>query len=119
MFHLTVADTHGALGGQASATRQWSLVGATHRALAIPREYCVRMFAAGSTTTQVAGAIGPALAGMVLTSHSVTLVYTAWGLLMAACVLGLLLVPRLKEFLTLGHDEIANWYCLLYPALFR
>lgn len=38
-----------------------SLVGATHRALAIPREYRVRMFAAGAMATQVAGALGPAL----------------------------------------------------------
>jgi len=96
-----------------------SLVGATHRALAIPREYRVRMFAAGSMTTQVAGAIGPALVGAALTRYSVTWVYTAWGLLMAACVLGFLAVPRLKEFLTLGHDEIADWYCRQYPAVFR
>lgn len=96
-----------------------SLVGAAHRALAIPREYRVRMFAAGSMTTQVAGAIGPALVGMALASYSVTWVYTAWGLLMAVSVLGLLIVPRLKEFLTLGHDEVGDWYRLQYPAVFR
>lgn len=95
------------------------LVGATHRALAIPRDYRVRMFAAASMSTQVAGAIGPALVGMALARCSVTWVYTAWGLLMAACVLGLLAVPRLKEFLTLGHDEIADWYRRQYPAVFK
>ena len=94
------------------------LVGATHRALAIPREYRVRMFAAGSMATQVAGAIGPALAGMALARYSVPAVYAAWGLLMAACVLGFLLVPRLKEFLTLGHDEVVDWYWRQYPAVF-
>jgi MFS family permease len=96
-----------------------SLVGATHRALAIPRAYRVRMFAAGSMTTQVAGAIGPALVGVALTHYSVTWVYTAWGLLMAACVLGFLAVPRFKEFLSLSHDEITDWYRRQYPSVFR
>lgn len=96
-----------------------SLVGATHRALAIPREYRVRMLAAGSMSTQIAGAIGPALVGMALASYSVTLVYAAWGLLMAICVLGFLAVPRLKEFLTLEHEEIVDWYRRQYPGVFR
>lgn len=95
------------------------LVGATHRALAIPQAYRVRLFAAGAMTTQIAGAIGPALVGWALTRHGVASVYTAWGLGMAACVLGLLAVPRLKEFLSLGHDEIADWYRLQYPAIFK
>lgn len=95
-----------------------ALVGATHRALAIPREYRVRMFAAASMTTQVASAIGPALVGMALARHSVTAVYGAWGALMAGCVLGFLLVPRFKEFLTLGHDEVGDWYRRQYPSVF-
>jgi len=56
-------------------------------------------------TAQIAGAIGPALVGMALVKHSVASVYTAWGLLMAACILGFLVVPRLKVFLSLDHDE--------------
>jgi MFS family permease len=96
-----------------------ALVGATHRALAIPQAYRVRLFAAGAMTTQIAGAIGPALVGMALARHDVARVYAAWGLLMATCVLGLLAVPRLKEFLTLGHDEIADWYRREYPAIFK
>ncbi|MCE4555611.1 MFS transporter [Pelomonas cellulosilytica] len=96
-----------------------SLVGATHRALAIPREYRVRLLAAGAMTTRVAGAIGPALVGAALVHHSVAHVYTVWGLMMAACVLGFLAVPRLREFLSLGHDEIADWYRRQYPAVFR
>lgn len=95
------------------------LVGATHRALAVPKAYRVRMFSANTMTTQLAGAIGPALVGMALASYSVAWVYTAWGLLMATCVLGFLVVPRLKEFLTLGHDEIVDWYRLQYPAIFK
>jgi MFS family permease len=96
-----------------------SLVGATHRALAMPKEYRVRMLAAGSMTTQTAGAIGPALVGAALTSFSVTWVYTACGLLMATCVLGFLAVPRFREFLSLRHDEIADWYRLQYPEIFK
>ncbi len=96
-----------------------SLVGATHRALAIPREYRVRMFAAGAMATKVSGAIGPALVGAALVRFDVSRVYTAWGLAMAVSVLGFLAVPRLKEFLSLGHDEVADWYRTQYPAVFR
>lgn len=96
-----------------------SLVGATHRALAIPQDYRVRMFAAGSMATQVAGAIGPALVGVALARFSVASVHTAWGLLMAGCVLGFLLVPRFKEFLALEHAQVADWYRVQYPGVFR
>jgi hypothetical protein len=95
------------------------LVGATHRALAIPKSYRVRMHAATSMTTQVAGAIGPALVGFALVHMSVAFVYALWGVLMAICVLGFLLVPRMKEFLTLRHDQIADWYQHQYPAIFK
>jgi predicted MFS family arabinose efflux permease len=116
------ASPHLVLLGLAAAgfcNASMSLVGATHRALAIPRDYRIRMLAAGSMITRVAGAIGPALVGMALARYSVTWVYTAWGLLMAISVLGFLAVPRLKEFLTLGHDEIADWYGREYPAVFK
>ena len=96
-----------------------ALVGATHRALAIPQTYRVRIFAASSMTTQVAGAIGPALVGVGLTHWSVNAVYTAFGLLMATSVLGLLRVPRLKEFLSLGHDAVVDWYLHQYPQIFK
>jgi len=96
-----------------------SLVGATHRALAVPQAYRVRMFAASSMSTQVAGALGPALVGVALAHHGVSAVYTVWGLLMAACVLGFLAVPRLKEFLTLDHAQATDWYRRQYPSVFR
>lgn len=95
------------------------LVGATHRALAIPQTYRVRMFAAASMSTQIASALGPSLVGWALARHSVAGVYTAWGLLMSTCVLGFLAVPRLKEFLALDHDEITDWYRRQYPSIFK
>lgn len=96
-----------------------ALVGATHRALAIPQNYRVRIFAASSMSTQVAGAIGPALVGIALTRWSVNAVYTAFGLLMATSVLGFLWVPRLKEFFSLGHEAAADWYAHQYPQIFK
>jgi MFS family permease len=95
-----------------------SLVGATHRALAIPQTHRVRVFAASSMATQVAGALGPALVGMALVHWSVDAVYTAFGLLMATSVLGFLWVPRLKEFLSLGHEHVVDWYLHQYPKVF-
>lgn len=94
------------------------LVGATHRALAIPQTHRVRIFAASSMSTQVAGAIGPALVGVALARWSVDAVYTAFGLLMATSVLGFLWVPRLKEFFSLGHEQVVDWYLHQYPKVF-
>lgn len=94
------------------------LVGATHRALGIPQSHRVRIFAASSAATQVAGAIGPALVGIALARWSVDAVYTAFGLLMATSVLGFLWVPRLKEFLSLEHEQVVDWYWHQYPEVF-
>lgn len=94
------------------------LVGATHRALAIPQSHRVRIFAASSMATTVAGAIGPALVGMALARWSVDAVYTAFGLLMAISVLGFLWVPHLKEFLSLEHEQVVDWYLHQYPKEF-
>ncbi len=96
-----------------------ALVGATHRALAIPQNYRVRIFAASSMSTQIAGAIGPALVGMALARWNINAVYMAFGLLMSTSVLGFLWVPRLREFLTLGHTEVVDWYGHQYPQVFK
>lgn len=76
------------------------------------------MLASGSVSTQVAGAIGPALVGVALAHWSVPVVYATFGALMAASVLGLLLVPRFKEFLALEHEHIEDWYARQYPHIF-
>lgn len=95
-----------------------ALVGATHRALAIPKSYRVRMIASGSVSTQVAGVIGPALVGVALAHWSVPVVYATFGALMSVSVLGFLLVPRFKEFLSLEHEHIEDWYARQYPHIF-
>ena len=96
-----------------------SMVGATHRALAIPQSHRVRMNAAGSMTTQIAGAVGPALVGAALVHWSVSVVYAGFGILMAMSVLGFVLVPRFKEFLELDHEHAVDWYSRQYPHLFN
>jgi|GEM_PF-465880 len=105
-----------AAGGFCNAAM--SLVGATHRMLAVPQNYRIRLSAASAMTTEIAGVIGPALAGMALAWWSVNTVYAGFGVLMALCVLGLTLVPRFKEFLTLDHADASDWYAKQYPTLF-
>ncbi len=95
-----------------------ALVGATHRALAIPRTHRVRMLASGTVATQIAGSIGAALVGATLSRWSVSVVYASSGILMAISVLGFLLVPRFKEFLELDHERVQNWYVKEYPQVF-
>lgn len=95
-----------------------ALVGATHRALAIPKSHRVRVLAAGSVTTQIAGATGAAIVGGALEHWDVSVVYAGFGILMAISVLGFCLVPRFKEFLELDHEEIVDWYPRQYPHVF-
>jgi hypothetical protein len=38
---------------------------------------------------------------------------------MAGSVLGFLVVPRFKEFLALEHAQVADWYRVQYPGVFR
>ncbi len=96
-----------------------ALVGATHRALAIPRAFRVRMLASTTMTTQIAGALGPAIVGLALVHWSVSVVYASFGVLMGISVLGFLFVPRLKEFFSHSHDEIVDWYSREYPEVFK
>jgi MFS family permease len=100
------------------ANASMALVGATHRALAIPQDFRVRILAASNMSTQIAGAIGPALVAMALTRWAVDVVYMAFGLMMAVCALGFLWVPRSREFLALDHEEVRNWYRHQYPEVF-
>ncbi|MBX9349437.1 MFS transporter [Chromobacterium vaccinii] len=95
-----------------------SLVGTTHRSLAMPADYRVRLYAVSALCTQAADAIGPALVGAALLHWSVTAVYAAAGLLMMASALGMLWVPRFREFLSLDHDRAKDWYRREYPQVF-
>ena len=95
-----------------------SLVGATHRALAIPTEFRVRMSSVNVMSTQIANAIGPALAGIALLHFPLDTVYPAFGLVAAVLASGFLLVPRSREFFGLGHEEVTGWYRREYPAGF-
>ena len=104
------------LGGFCNAAM--SLVGATHRSLALPKDYRVRLSAVSSMSTQLAGAIGPALIGAALLRYSVDMVYGMAGLLMAASCLGYLWVPRFRAFLSLEHEQAADWYRREYPQVF-
>ncbi|UTH75615.1 MFS transporter [Chromobacterium sp. IIBBL 290-4] len=108
----------GALLAAGFCNAAMSLVGATHRSLALPKDYRVRLYAVSALCTQTAGAIGPALVGAALLHWSVGAVYGAAGLLMMASVPGMLWVPRFREFLTLNHEQATDWYRREYPQVF-
>ncbi|MFC5474525.1 MFS transporter [Paraherbaspirillum soli] len=94
------------------------LIGLTHRTLAIPRDFRVRITAVNIMSTLVAGALGPAAAGAALTHWSVSHVYIAFGLASTVCATGFVLVPRFREFFSLDHEQVKDWYQLQYPQVF-
>ncbi len=94
------------------------LVGQTHRLLAIPQAFRARIGSVGIMVMTVAGAIGPALAGLALTQWSVSTVYVAFGLMAALSAFGFLFVPDFRTLLQLDHDQVKDWYALRHPELF-
>lgn len=94
------------------------LVGQTHRMLAIPQAFRARVNAVGMMSMTVAGAAGPALAGLALLQLSVPAVYASFGLLAACSALGFLLVPDFRTLLNLDHESARDWYARRHPELF-
>jgi len=101
------------------ANASMGLVGATHRSLAIPQDFRVRILAASMMTTQIAGIVGPTIAGAALTHWTVDNVYSCFGL--ATCLLasGFVLIPRSREFFALNHEQVKDWFRHEYPHAFK
>jgi hypothetical protein len=94
------------------------LVGMTHRMLARPLAFRSRMVAGAITTTQVASALGPALAGAALAHWNVGAVFACFGVLGGLLSLGLMLVPGFRHFMGLDHETAEGWYAKAYPHAF-
>lgn len=95
------------------------LVGLTHRTLARPPAFRARMFAGSAMTSQVAGSLGPAIAGAALAhGSSVQWIYTVFGLLAAGASLALAFVPGFKAFMALEPDAVEGWYGRVHPEAF-
>ncbi len=94
------------------------LVGMTHRMLARPQAFRSRMVAGAVTTTYIAGMIGPALAGIALLHAPVGRVFLAFGLVGALASLGLAVVPGVRAFMGLDHEQVDNFYGRNFPQAF-
>ena len=101
------------------ANASMGLVGATHRSLAIPQNFRVRILAASMMTTQIAGILGPMLAGAALTHWVVSKVYTCFGLATCLLAFGFVFIPRSREFFALNHDQVKDWFRHEYPDAFK
>ena len=69
-------------------------------------------------TTQVASALGPALAGAALVHWSVGAVFAAFGVSGGMLSLGLMLVPGFRHFMALDHQAAEGWYAKACPQAF-
>lgn len=101
------------------ANAAMGLVGATHRSLAIPQNFRVRILAASMMTTQIAGILGPMIAGAALAHWAVGKVYTCFGLATCLLAFGFVLIPRSREFFALNHDQVKDWFRHQYPQAFE
>ncbi|WP_410452548.1 MFS transporter [Paraburkholderia sp. UCT31] len=101
------------------ANASMGLVGATHRSLAIPQNFRVRILAASMMTTQIAGILGPMIAGAALTHWPVSKVFTCCGLATCPLAFGFVFIPRSREFFALNHDQVKDWFRHEYPDAFK
>jgi len=94
------------------------LIGMTHRMLARPQAYRGRMSSVAMMASQLAGSIGPAIAGMALAQYDLNAVYISFGLLGGAVAGAIAFVPGFKALITLDHAQVENWYAKQYPHAF-
>jgi len=94
------------------------LVGQTHRTLAIPEAFRARMAAGQMALAQVAAALAPLLAGLLLQRWAVASVYLLLAVGFCLSGLLLLLVPGLGPFLRMDHESVRGWYGRRYPEAF-
>lgn len=95
------------------------LIGQTHRTLAVPENYRARFSAINVMLVKIGSMLGPALAGALLHVLPLDRVYLIFALLHLATVLPMLLLPGLKAFLELDHEEVKDWYWRHHPEAFR
>jgi MFS family permease len=95
------------------------LIGMTHRMLARPQAYRGRMSAVAMMATQLAGSIGPAIAGVALAQYDLNAVYISFGVLGAAIAGAMAFVPGFKELISLDHAHVEDWYAKQYPHAFK
>ncbi|CAN5916874.1 hypothetical protein BH11PSE8_BH11PSE8_27070 [soil metagenome] len=100
------------------ANTMMALVGATHRSLAVPLDFRVRMTAVNMMSSQIASSIGVTLAGAALAQWSVGHVYSLFGVCAALGALLFLRIPRAAEFFALDHVQVVDWYKREYPVAF-
>ncbi|MDN3918840.1 MFS transporter [Roseateles violae] len=106
-----------AMLGACIATVQ--MVGQTHRMLAMPQAFRARMTAVNMMVMQIAGVLGPGLAGGLLLQGSVGGAYGLFGLGLFLVGLGYLWVPGYREFLNLPHAQAEGRYAREHPGLFN
>jgi MFS family permease len=94
------------------------LTGLSHRMLARPLAYRTRLTAVSFTLSSLGSSLGPALVGWALHHASLSTVYIACGLFAGGSALMLTRVPRFKEFMSLDHAQVADWYAREYPQAF-
>ncbi|OWY37995.1 hypothetical protein CEK28_13755 [Xenophilus sp. AP218F] len=96
-----------------------SLIGQTHRTLAVPEPYRARVSAINVLVAKLGGMLGPALAGILLQRWSQDAVYLFFAVFHLLTVPPMLRLPGVDRFLNLDHEEVKDWYLRQHPEAFE
>lgn len=96
-----------------------SLIGQTHRTLAVPEPYRARVSAINVLVAKLGGMLGPALAGILLQRWSLDAVYLFFAIFHLLTVPPMLRLPGVDRFLNLDHEEVKDWYLRQHPEAFE
>lgn len=96
-----------------------NLNGQTHRTLAIPAPYRVRLMAINVMSYQLASAIGAAITGWLLAAHiTPETLYVAYGAIILVVGVSFAWIPGYTHFMSLHHEKADCFYGKQRPDLF-
>jgi MFS family permease len=94
------------------------LVGQTHRMLAIPTSFRARMTSVQIMVMQIAGTIGPAVAGIGIDVLGIDRLYMIFGFAVLLVGIGYSAVPGYRAFIGMPHDAVKGHYGRTHPHIF-
>ncbi|MEW9898351.1 MFS transporter [Chitinivorax sp. PXF-14] len=95
------------------------LNGQTHRMLAVPDDFRARLMGVNMAIYESGSALGVTIAGVALLRLPVDQLYLVYGVIMGVLALGFTVIPGYRQFISLPHEAVKDYYRRTYPQAFQ